>query len=219
MKALLLRREPCAHSNKAEAFLRLRCQSVAVVASSGPGFELDESLLDDPPDLLVAFRSHVIVRPSFLERIPLCLNFHPGPPERRGTGCVNFALLAEDTAYGATCHRMAQEIDAGPIVDVRRFPIGKLDTIESVLSRTYDYMLCQFYDVVEAVAAGRDPGLSGDVWQGKATRAAEMERLREIGLEPGSREALERQVRATSFGSYQPHVTLHGRRFVLETGD
>ena len=216
MKALFLRRADCGHSDRAEKFLRLRFDEVVVVETLGPGPELDPALLDDPPDLLVAFRSHVIVQRAFLDRIPHCVNFHPGPPERPGTGCINFALIEGDAAYGATCHRMTETVDAGPIIRVHRFAIGKKDTIASVLDRTYDHMLCQFYEVIEAIAQGRDPGLSGDTWTGKATRKAQMDALQEIRLAPEAREALERQVRATSFGRFGPYVVLHGRRFVLD---
>lgn len=216
MKALFLRRAGCLHSDRAEAFLRSRFAQVAIVSTAGPGTELDPVLLADRPDVLLAFRSHIIVRRPFIESVPLCLNFHPGPPERRGSGCINFALAAGDEAYGTTCHHIDEAIDHGPIVDVRRFPITTRDGVAEVLARTYDYMLCQFYDVAGAVAEGLPLSLSGDKWQGPCGRAREMNALREISLAPDAREHLERHVRATAFGPYQPFVTLHGQRFVRD---
>jgi hypothetical protein len=94
-----------------------------------PGIELDASFLDDPPDVLAAFRSHIIVRRPFLESIPLCINFHPGPPERRGSGCVNFAIAAGDESYGVTCHYIDEEVDHGSIIEVRRFPMSESDGV------------------------------------------------------------------------------------------
>jgi len=217
MKALFLGRAGCRHSARAEAFLRTRFAALDVVLTDGPGIELDSALLEHPADVLFAFRSHIIVRRPFLERIPLCINFHPGPPERRGSGCVNFAIAAGDDSYGATCHHIDAEIDHGPIIDVRRFPITERDGVAEVLALTYDYMLCQYYDVAAAVAAGRSLPISGDEWQGPCGRAREMNALREISLAPDANEHLERHIRATSFGPYQPFLTLHGKRFVLET--
>lgn len=215
MKTLFLRRSGCLHSDRAEAFLRSRFAEVIVISSERAGGELDGSLLDDAPDVLLAFRSHIIVRPPFIERIPLCLNFHPGPPERRGSGCVNFAIASGDDSYGSTCHHIDEQIDHGPIVDVRRFPIASTDGVAEVLARTYDYMLCQFYDVVGRVASGLSFPVSSETWSGPLGRAREMNALREIGLTPDSRETLERRIRATSFESYQPYVILHGKRFVF----
>jgi hypothetical protein len=39
------------------------------------------------------------------------VNFHPGPPNYRGTGCVNFALYDGADAYGCTSHLLAPEIE------------------------------------------------------------------------------------------------------------
>jgi methionyl-tRNA formyltransferase len=212
MQVLFLRRADCAHSDRAEAFLRSRFDAVEIVSTDGPGTEIEPR-----PGFaaLFAFRSHVIVRKPVLDAIPLCVNFHPGPPERRGSGCVNFAIAQGDTGYGSTCHHIDEQIDHGPIIDVRRFPITDRDGVADVLAWTYDYMLCQFYDVAGAVAAGEPVPVSPSKWSGPCGKASEMNALREITLAPEARESLERQVRATSFGPYQPYVTLHGKRFVL----
>lgn len=65
------------------------------------------------------------------------INFHPAPPEYPGSGCINFALYDNAQEYGVTAHLMNEKIDNGRILEVRRFPIGKLDDLESLLSRTH----------------------------------------------------------------------------------
>lgn len=216
MKAIFLGRAGCAHSERAKSFLRARFAELRVIDANGTGAELDPGLIGENYDALFAFRSHIIVRRPMLDAIPLCINFHPGPPERRGAGCVNFALIGGDDSYGSTCHHMAEEIDAGEIIDVRRFPIYEADTVASVLGRTYDYMLCQLYDIAGAVAEGAPLSPCGERWTGPLTRSHEMNALREIDLATEARAHLERQIRATSFGSYRPYVVLHGRRFTLD---
>ena len=49
----------------------------------------------------------------------MAINFHPGPPEYRGVGCVNYAFFDNVKSYGCTAHRINQKIDNGPIIDVK----------------------------------------------------------------------------------------------------
>ena len=46
----------------------------------------------------------------------MAINFHPGPPEFRGIGCANFALLKNSKYYGSTAHVMEAKVDSGPIL-------------------------------------------------------------------------------------------------------
>jgi methionyl-tRNA formyltransferase len=209
MKALFLGRAGCAHSRRAEDFLRSRFDQVQSVNRAS-------ELTDAKADALFAFRSRIVVRRQTLDAIPVCINFHPAPPERRGSGCVNAALAAGDESYGATCHYMIEEIDAGAIIEVRRFAISARDTVADILNRTYDYALCQFYDVAGAIAEERQLPVSTAQWSGPLGTLSDLNAMREISLSPEAVQHLERQVRATSFGRYQPYIVLHGRRFVLE---
>lgn len=215
MKLLFLRKRGCLHSDRAERFLRTVFDTVSTVESEKMGDQIPDEISEREIDAIFAFRSHVIVRRKFLERARISLNFHPGPPERPGTGCVNLALFEGDARYGATCHHMDEGIDSGPIVDVRYFKINQADNVASLLERTYDYMLCQLYDVAQLVVDGVVPSSLPVAWARKATRKGDMDRLREVKPDTTS-EALERQIRATDFGDYRPFVTIHGRRFRLD---
>lgn len=214
MQVLFLRRKACGHSDRAESFLKLIFPKVVVVEAGGMGDRIPADVLDLDLAAVFCFRSHIILRADLLSKVKICLNFHPGPPERPGTGCVNFALFEGDARYGTTCHYVDEGIDSGPIVDVRYFPIYPSDGVASVLARTYDHMLCQLYDVAQVVAEGKAPEPIPVKWERTATRKKDMDRLREVPLD-ASPELLERHIRATSFGEYRPFVQLHGRRFVL----
>lgn len=209
MRALFLRKQGCAHSDRAERYLRLLFDDV--FTDCGTSLDPDLGLIDY--DALFAFRSHIIVRKPLLDRSKVALNFHPGPPERPGIGCVNFALAEGDSTYGGTCHHIIEEVDAGPIVSVSRFPILPSDTVASLLDRTYDYLLCQLYDAATAVAEGRSLALCGENWSRKATRKKDLDSLREI---PADCDDPDRLIRATSFPGYPPFMTAHGRRWVLD---
>ena len=62
----------------------------------------------------------------------LAINFHPGTPEYRGIGSVNFALYNNSKYYGSTAHLISKQIDYGKIIDIKKFRIPKSYGIESV---------------------------------------------------------------------------------------
>jgi methionyl-tRNA formyltransferase len=212
MHLLFLRREDCAHSDKAEAYLRLLFDAVTVVHSRKIGDRLPDSFRDSKFDAVFAFRSHMIIPPWLIEKSSVCLNFHPGPPERPGIGCVNFALYEGDEQYGSTCHYVVEEVDSGPIVSVKRFPISGNDTVASLLTRSYDYLLCQLYDIAPVVASGVKPAPCGEQWTRKATRKKDLDELMDIRVDASPAE-IERIVRATTFGDFGPYLTINGTKF------
>jgi len=216
MRLLFLRRNDCDHSDKAEQYLRLLFDSVTVVRSSKIGDRLPDDVRGGEFDALFAFRSHIIVRPDVIERSKVCLNFHPGPPERPGIGCVNFALYEGDEQYGSTCHYIVEEIDAGAIVSVKRFPIGRNDDVGSLLARSYDYLLCQLYDVAPIVASGVKPPACDERWSRKATRKKDLDELMNVRPDAPQSE-IDRVVRATRFGDFGPYMIVNGAKVPLQT--
>lgn len=214
MRLLFLRKQDCGHSDKAESYLRQLFDEVTAVRSTKIGDRLPEDIRETHFDAVFAFRSHIIIPDWLIEATTVCLNFHPGPPERPGIGCVNFALYDGDPEYGSTCHFVVREIDAGAIVSVKRFPIDPSDSVASVLTRTYDYLLCQLYDVAPVVASGEIPPASDEKWTRKATRKRDLDALMDVPAE-ASREEIARIVRATSFGDFGPHMTVDGKRVRL----
>lgn len=212
MNLLFLRRADCDHSDKAERYLRQLFLNVTVVCSTRIGDKLPDEVANGTFDALFAFRSHIIVPKSLIERTRVCLNFHPGPPERPGIGCVNFALYEGDEQYGSTCHYIVEEIDAGPIVSVSRFPIDRTDDVASLLARSYDYLLCQLYDVAPVVASGMKPASCPARWTRKATRKKDLDTLMTIRAD-ASQDEIGRIVRATTFGDFGPWITIDGDRY------
>ena len=41
-------------------------------------------------DFIFSFRSHIIINIKKINKNCIPINFHPGPPEYRGIGCINF---------------------------------------------------------------------------------------------------------------------------------
>jgi methionyl-tRNA formyltransferase len=82
---------------------------------------------------LIAFAASAIVPGPILAKLRYgAYNFHPGPPEYPGWRPGLFALEDGSTEFGVTVHAMAEEVDAGPIVQVDRFEITPGDSIAAL---------------------------------------------------------------------------------------
>lgn len=170
-------------------------------------------------DYIVSFRSRWIVPPEVLAKARIAaLNFHPGPPEYRGFAVASFALYDGVTTFGVTAHQMTADVDAGPILDVRRFPVLPADDLTSVLARTYTTLLAQLYDVMGGaflLGAPGPPHPKAWMWAETTHTRAEYFALQAItpDLSP---DEIARRVRATTYGPYAPAVHLGGYTFRLE---
>src|SRR5204863_4496294 len=118
------------------------------------------------------------------------LNGHPSLlPLHRGPLPVAWAIREGDDEIGITFHRMDAELDTGPILAQRRFPLGELqppDTFYPELGRVVGEALAE---ALERLAAGDEgtPQEEGgsyesffaeeDVWLDLARPAAEVHRL------------------------------------------
>jgi methionyl-tRNA formyltransferase len=101
--------------------------------------------LSQESSLLISLGTSVIVKQHELDCFTLAYNFHPAPPEYRGSQPYHFALYEKATHYGATCHEMDLYIDHGPIVYVDRFEILPGHTSMDLLH----YSLHQLFAMME----------------------------------------------------------------------
>ena len=227
--ALFFGRKDDRHSETLLEFLRAKFAQVTALWSENPATKLDENACPPTIDFIFCFRSYFILGPNLLNRAKIAaVNFHPGPPEYRGIGCVNFALLAEARSYGSTAHVMDKHIDNGPILDVVRFSVADDDSLKEVLAKTHASMLEQALRVVDALWRKKKEGLqelakksAGDKWSGPVGKRADLENLYRLPVPPEEVDAasLERIIRATSIDQYQPYFEIHGRKFVLARGE
>jgi methionyl-tRNA formyltransferase len=146
------------------------------------------------------------------------INFHPASPDYPGIGCNNFALYREAREYGVTCHHMAPKVDRGAIIAVRRFPVFEPDNVATLLSRTYDYQLVLFYEIVSLIIEGKDFPASTEKWTRDPLTRREFDELGRITTEM-SRDEIRRRIRATNFGAWKPTIKLQGFTFELKTGN
>lgn len=167
-------------------------------------------------DLVISFLFWKKIRKPLIELPKIgCFNFHPAPlPKFRGRRGYNFAILEDETEYGASCHWVTDQFDEGALVEVRRFPIAPRETAFSLEQKTMRVMLEMFKDLVARVGAGAD---LPKIPQGSGRSATKQEMLAAMRVDPGEApELLDRRVRAFW---YPPHhgayMEIGGRKYTL----
>ncbi|MEW6719913.1 MAG: methionyl-tRNA formyltransferase [Thermodesulfobacteriota bacterium] len=91
----------------------------------------------ESPDLIVVVAYGHILPKSILD-LPrtICVNVHASLlPKYRGAAPINWAVARGETETGITIMRMDEGMDTGPILHVRKMPIGDVDTAESMYGK------------------------------------------------------------------------------------
>lgn len=219
---LFFGRDPCDASKKLLGKLRRYEFDVTYVISKERGERLPEGTLSWEGDYILCFRSLFILPKVLVERPKVAaINFHPAPPEYPGSGCINFALYDEVDVYGVTAHIMNEKIDNGEILEVRRFPVGVLDDLPTVLSRTHSELFNLCSDFIHSIYAKGATVVDEqkllaqkESWRGEARRMSDLKRLQNISPNISADE-LKRVIRATYIEGFPPKIELHGYSFYL----
>jgi methionyl-tRNA formyltransferase len=115
------------------------------------------------PDLLGRARLIAFVTPEIVSKRVLAklgygaINFHPGPPDYPGWAPSHFALYERAMEFGATVHVMVEQVDAGPIIDVARFPVPRDISVLGLEGLAYAHLAQQFWRMAKSLAT--DPKL------------------------------------------------------------
>ena len=139
LKVLFFGREGCKWSEKIYTTMKDNPNfSTIYIESKGRNENFPEEVQLWEGDYILCFRSLFILPKSILDKAKIAaINFHPGPPEYPGSGCINFALYEGVLEYGVTAHLMNEKVDNGSILQVNRFPILKKDDLVSLLQKTH----------------------------------------------------------------------------------
>jgi len=210
---------------------------VIIFAKEKPGFEnavdfmklytnkltVFKGNLDDPfpkeaydqtPDILISYISPWIIPEKILNLVnKWSINFHPGPPEYPGIGCTNFAIYNKEEIFGVTAHLMETKVDSGKIIDVRRFPILKKDSVYSLTQRCYDYILIQFCEVVSYLFKTNKLPECTEKWKRKPYTRKELNALCKIDINMDTEE-IKKRIKATDYpGMPGAHIDIKGFKF------
>jgi len=107
--------------------------------------------------LLFGFLTDVIVPAEQLSRLHQALNIHPGPPWMPGYRPTKKLLKDGNQDFGVTLHAMAEAVDTGPIIAVRRFRVPPNATLEIIETMAYQHCLQLALDNLELIAGLKEP--------------------------------------------------------------
>lgn len=93
---------------------------------------------DSGAEIALSVNWLTMIGPAMIEAFPRgILNAHAGDlPRYRGNACPNWAILAGEDHIGACVHLMVPELDAGPVVLRRSFPLGP----ETYIGEVYEFL-------------------------------------------------------------------------------
>lgn len=136
-------------------------------------------------DILLSFKADFIIPNDMLERVSeTALNFHPSLPDYRGIGGYRYAIDDGRAQFGATCHMITPELDAGPIVEVARFPMHAGESEAQLMEQTAKVALDQFMRMASALHEGRTPFIDeSESWGERLYTRAGLESYRRRTLE------------------------------------
>ena len=167
-------------------------------------------------EYIISYLSRWIISEHLIKRAKIAaLNFHPAPPEYPGVGCNNFALYENAQEYGVTCHFMDAKVDTGKIIAVKRFPIFLNDDVNSLLSRTHDFQLTLFYDIIGKILKGETLPNSSEQWSRKPFTRKELNALCKITADMHEDE-IKKRIRATNYLQFKPVLNVKGFEFELK---
>ena len=157
----------------------------------------------------------------FKEVNKAAINFHPGPPEYRGTGCVNYALYENSKFYGCTAHLINEKVDNGKIIDVKKFNIDKKNSISEVLTKTYETMSDLAISTIKNIK--KNPDFvenqilkNKDIkWSNKIKKLKDLNNFYQINKNIKKNDFLNK-IRATDTPKFKPYIKLYGKKFILE---
>jgi methionyl-tRNA formyltransferase len=165
---------------------------------------------------IISYLSRWIIPEHLINKAKIAaINFHPASPSYPGVGCNNFALYKNASEYGVTCHYIAKKVDTGKIIAVKRFPLFQTDDVSTLLSRTYDFLLTLFYEIIGKILNGEKFPVSNDKWERKPYTRNEFNELCRITPEMDSTEIYKR-IRATNFKQFKPIVNIGEYMFELK---
>jgi methionyl-tRNA formyltransferase len=165
---------------------------------------------------LIAFVTPVIVPHTVLARLGYgAFNFHPGPPGYPGWAPAHFALYNRETEFGATAHVMVEQVDAGPIIDVARFPIPAHISVLGLEGLAYAHLAQLFWRMAGSLATDATPPPALPIeWGSRKYSRRAYRAICDIPIDI-PRDELERRIRVfggNHFGM-SPTINLHGIEF------
>jgi len=200
MKILLFLGAGCPFCTEVHKHLSNKGHDLTYDWANKRGQKVSEDALKWEGDLIISFLNYTILPKEILKKAP-AINFHPGPPEHPGSGCMSWGLYSGQKIYGVTVHEVNEEVDGGKILKVRRFDISDCKSREELEHRAKTELLTLFYEYTEY-----------SEWPRKARKISEIDEVSEIDKNE-SRDEINKKIRAFHTEKNPVYVMIDGKRF------
>jgi methionyl-tRNA formyltransferase len=219
---LFMGRSKCPYSKKIKNLLKKKSKKLYYFESNKIGEKINNEYLKLNYDYIFCFRSFYILKKNILKKVKkAAINFHPGPPEYRATGCVNYAVYENSKFYGCTAHLINEKVDNGKIIDVKKFSINRKDNISKILNKTYKVMSSQAISLINQIKINPN-FIENQIeknkkikWSNKIKKIKDLDKFYIINKNIKKKDFLNK-IRATDTPKYKPYIKLYGKKFILE---
>ncbi|WP_338835113.1 amino acid adenylation domain-containing protein [Bradyrhizobium septentrionale] len=119
--------------------------------------ELSSFLKAEPMDWIFSVANPFILPPDVFGRVHRgAFNYHDGPlPRYAGTHATSWALLAQETEYAITWHRIDDGVDTGDVVVQRQVLIAPTDTALTLNLKCYEAAIEGFRELLTGLENGK----------------------------------------------------------------
>ena len=219
---LFVGRSKCQYSKKIKNLLKKKSKKLYYFESNKIGEKINNEYLKLNYDYIFCFRSFYILKKNILKKVKkAAINFHPGPPEYRATGCVNYAVCENSRFYGCTAHLINEKVDNGKIIDVKKFSINRKDNISKILNKTYKLMSSQAISLINQIKINPN-FIENQIeknkkikWSNKIKKIKDLDKFYIINKNIKKKDFLNK-IRATDTPKFKPYIKLYGKKFILE---
>ena len=219
---LFMGKNDCSYSNRIKKLLEKNSKKFYYFESSRIGEKINKKYLKLNYDYIFCFRSFYILKNNILKKVnKAAINFHPGPPEYRGTGCVNYALYENSKFYGCTAHLINEKVDYGKIIDIKKFNISKKNSVSEVLIKTYETMTSLAISTIKNIKKNPD-FIENQIlknknikWLNKIKTLKDLNDFYQINKNIKKNDFLNK-IRATDTPKFKPYIKLYGKKFIYE---
>jgi len=147
-----------------------------------------------------------------------CLNFHPAPlPDYKSRAGYNTAILDRKNEFGVSVHFIdSEQFDAGPIIEVLRWPIdSQAETVLSLESTAQEKLFVLFKKTIQRFMRGEQIITFANAG-GYYLTSKQLEAMKEVDLEKDSLEEIDRKIRAFFFPPYTgAYIRVGGQKITL----
>lgn len=221
-KILFFGRYNCHNTLKILKFLKLKSKKVIFYKSKKVGEILKIKKGDLKCDYIFCFRSYFILRKKHIDAPKFAaINFHPGPPEYRGSGGVNFSIYNKENKFGCTAHIINEKIDNGQILSVSRFKVKKNEGVEEILFKTHEALVNQAKDIINQLHRSYHnlekmiKKSKKEKWSKFSKKNKDLNKFYEISLN-SSKKNFKQKILATKYLNFKPFIMFRSKKFILD---